>query len=65
MIPEIGSLWTLTNLGAPECVFKVIEKLRDGWFLLAVVEDTRQDAREVGFRFEVELAWFEKRGRRL
>ena len=65
MIIEIGSLWTLTERGAPECVFKVVDDSRPGWFLLEVVEDRRQDAREVGFRFEVEAVWFEMRGRRI
>jgi hypothetical protein len=65
VIIEIGSLWTLTERGAPECVFKVVDDSRPGWFLLEVVEDRRQDAREVGFRFEVEAVWFEMRGRRI
>jgi hypothetical protein len=65
MTPAIGSLWTLTERGAPDCVFKVVDDSRPGWRLLEVVEDRRQGAYEVGFRFEVEKVWFELRGRKL
>lgn len=65
MMPEILSHWTISKENPPSVVFVVVEQIRPGWWTLEVLHDAREDRHEVGFRFEVEAAWFEMRGRKL